>query len=136
MNRSFSLQLGVPCLVLVGMLTCSPSDSRDPAVFSGPGQQTAWGPIWGDPVIGEQKARIYCIGCHLVEGEGHALVEAPAFEVTAGRDDFDAEFFRAWLKNPTAIKPGTRMPLLGLNDTDIEHILAYVYSHRAKTVSN
>jgi cytochrome c2 len=42
--------------------------------------------------------------------------------------DFAAspEYLRMWLKDPKAVKPGTRMPTLGLSETEIEALIAFL----------
>lgn len=41
----------------------------------------------------------------------------------------DPEFIRAWLKDPQALRPGTRMPNLGLEETEIEALLAFLQTN-------
>ena len=53
-----------------------------------------------------------CSACHSVEGQGGNV--GPALDTV--RDRFDADSLDAWLKDPQAIKPGTAMPNLKLDD--------------------
>ena len=76
----------------------------------------------------------YCSGCHLVDGSGHALMEAPAFAETANRQEVDAAYLRQWLANPNSMKTGTRMPNLGLDETQIEHLIAYIFTYRKENL--
>jgi cytochrome c oxidase subunit 2 len=38
----------------------------------------------------------------------------------------DPDFLRRWLKDPSAVKPGTEMPTLGLSDGEIEALVAFL----------
>lgn len=40
----------------------------------------------------------------------------------------DPDYLRRWLKDPSAIKPGTVMPTLGLSDGEIEALVAFLNS--------
>jgi nitric oxide reductase subunit C len=51
-----------------------------------------------------------CVACHSVSGQGGKV--GPALDDVGAR--FDAEKLDAWLANPSAVKPGTAMPNLGL----------------------
>ena len=44
-------------------------------------------------------------------------------------------FLRAWLKDPAAVRPGTRMPNLGLSDEEIEALIAFLSANRATTAN-
>lgn len=51
-----------------------------------------------------------CVACHSVEGQGGKV--GPALDDVAAR--YSADELDRWLANPTAVKPGTAMPNLGL----------------------
>jgi cytochrome c oxidase subunit 2 len=38
----------------------------------------------------------------------------------------DAENLKRWLKDPTAVKPGTLMPKLGLTDDELAALVSYL----------
>lgn len=44
----------------------------------------------------------------------------------------DPEFIRTWLKDPQALRPGTRMPNLRLKKTEIEVLLAFLQANTAE----
>lgn len=90
--------------------------------------ETQWGSLRGSVDLGREMAKNICSACHVVDGVGQALYEAPPFEETVARPDITAPYLRRWLKNPIAVKPGTHMPILGLSDAEIEHYIAYLYS--------
>ena len=69
-----------------------------------------------------------CIGCHR-----HAAVTGadPMFQGTDGAPnltdyDPDPEFVRAWLSDPKAIRPNTVMPNLGLSESEIDALIAFM----------
>jgi cytochrome c oxidase subunit 2 len=37
---------------------------------------------------------------------------------------------RLWIKNPDEIKPGSKMPAMGLNDRDLDAVTAYLETLR------
>lgn len=37
-----------------------------------------------------------------------------------------AEYLRLWLKDPVSVKPATKMPTLGLSDSEIEALIAFI----------
>jgi nitric oxide reductase subunit C len=53
-----------------------------------------------------------CVACHAVGGQGGVV--GPALDDVAAR--YSPQALDAWLKDPAAIKPGTTMPNLGLDD--------------------
>jgi cytochrome c1 len=42
--------------------------------------------------------------------------------------DNTADGLRTWLKDPPAVKPGSVMPNLGLNDHELDVLVAYLQS--------
>jgi cytochrome c oxidase subunit 2 len=40
------------------------------------------------------------------------------------------EMLRLWIKNPDAIKPGSKMPAMGLSDSDLDAVTAYLETLR------
>jgi mono/diheme cytochrome c family protein len=61
-----------------------------------------------DPIASQVYAR-YCIGCHVVDGDGGT--DGPDLS-RAGRDR-SGEWLRRWIFQPTAIKPDAEMPAFG-----------------------
>jgi cytochrome c2 len=43
---------------------------------------------------------------------------------------WDADYLRTWLKDPAAVKPNTYMPNLGLNQAEIEALIAFLSANR------
>ena len=41
-----------------------------------------------------------------------------------------AEHLRLWIRNPDAIKPGSKMPAMGLSDQDVNAVAAYLETLR------
>jgi cytochrome c2 len=69
-----------------------------------------------------------CVVCHTHTGFTEARREFSGLQV--GPDltvsSRDAAYLRVWLKDPAAIKPGTEMPNLGLSQTEIESLVAFL----------
>jgi len=66
-----------------------------------------------------------CVTCH------HHAAVAGSDPYTMGNPDLthyrpDPEFLRRWLKNPRAIRPATEMPTLGLQQDEIEALIAFL----------
>jgi cytochrome c oxidase subunit 2 len=79
-------------------------------------------------------ARSACVGCHTIRGVS-AGVLGPDLTHFASRKLFGAglwpntaEHVVAWLKDPPALKPGAKMPDLGLSDTEAQALAAYLAS--------
>ena len=65
-----------------------------------------------------------CTACHL-----HREVNPGAgvgIEPELTEAVFDPAYLRAWLLDPASIRPGTRMPNLGLSETEIEALIAFI----------
>jgi cytochrome c oxidase subunit II len=75
-----------------------------------------------------------CAACHTIDGlEGAAGTMGPNLTHVASRDTFGALMFefneenlRTWLRDPPAMKPGVRMPDLGLTGDEIDALVAYL----------
>jgi mono/diheme cytochrome c family protein len=63
-----------------------------------------------------------CNGCHSVGGEGGKV--GPALDRAGFR--LNGTWIYRWVKNPQAMKPETRMPALGLSDTDAKAVTQYL----------
>lgn len=89
-----------------------------------------WGELSGDAVAGKTHAKGICIACHVIDDVGNALPGAPAFAVSANTERITPGFLREWFKNPQAIKPGTLMPNLALNNEQIENLIAFLATYK------
>lgn len=63
-----------------------------------------------------------CIACHRHDAVGSRIEVGPNLTHLQARP----EFLRRWLKDPSAVKPGTFMPTLGLADDEIEALIAFL----------
>jgi len=63
-----------------------------------------------------------CIACHTLQGQGGKI--GPVLDGVGSRRD--ATFIRAWLKDPVAIKPDSKMPKLPLTENDITELTAFL----------
>jgi len=63
-----------------------------------------------------------CLACHSVEGNGQDV--GPALDGVANR--YDADALDQWLADPQAIKPGTAMPDLNLDDATRSSLVAWL----------
>ena len=74
-----------------------------------------------------------CAACHTVDGTDAAGKVGPDLSdfgsrvsVAAGMLDNTPANVAAWLKDPQAVKPGARMPNLGLSDSEAEALVAFL----------
>jgi cytochrome c2 len=65
-----------------------------------------------------------CLQCHRIAGRG-SLTGPDLKDITKR---LDKTSITLWLQNPQQIKSNTAMPNLRLSDSEIEAILAYLYS--------
>jgi cytochrome c2 len=71
-----------------------------------------------------------CATCHhhaAVAGSGGMGEGVP--DLTTYR--WNADYLRSWLKNPSAVKPGTDMPMLDLKQEEIEALIAFLSQTKA-----
>jgi cytochrome c oxidase subunit II len=73
-----------------------------------------------------------CTGCHAVTGVSKGTV-GPSLTHLYSRSTFAGSMFdlneqelEAWLKNPPAEKPGSKMPNLNLTPDEITKLIAYL----------
>ncbi|HEX2052220.1 MAG TPA: cytochrome c oxidase subunit II [Actinomycetota bacterium] len=76
-----------------------------------------------------------CVSCHAVGGTAAAGVIGPNLTHFASRTGFAGEMFemneenlKAWLRDPPARKPGSKMPDLNLTEEQINDLSAYLLS--------
>ncbi len=74
-----------------------------------------------------------CINCHAIAGTiadgrfGPELRHLMSREtIAAGIAPNTAQNIRTWIQNPNALKPGARMPAMGLSDQELDEVTAYM----------
>jgi cytochrome c oxidase subunit II len=78
--------------------------------------------------------RSACVGCHTIRGVSTGALgpDLTTFgsrrTLAAGMFPSTAETVAAWIKDPTALKPGSKMPALGLTDDQARAVAAYLLS--------
>lgn len=89
----------------------------------------------GDPAAGQQAIAKYgCGGCHTIPGiqgangtVGPSLAGVAKRPVIAGTStQMTPDNLVKWIMNPPSVKPGTTMPVLGVNQTDAQNIASYL----------
>lgn len=63
-----------------------------------------------------------CVACHALQGQGTNV--GPALDGIGSRRD--ANFIRAWLRDPMKIKPDSKMPKLPLTEEEIVELTAFL----------
>jgi cytochrome c oxidase subunit II len=99
-------------------------------------QQPAAAPPPGPATEGAQLFQTRgCAGCHTIEGTPAQGKIGPNLTHFGSRTTVAGSIFtntdqnlRAWLKDPPAHKPGSIMPNLGLNDHELDVLVAYLQS--------
>lgn len=78
-----------------------------------------------------------CVNCHTVAGTiangrfGPDLTHLMSRRTLAsGAADNTPERLRLWIRNPDAIKPGSLMPAMNLNDADVDALVSYLETLR------
>jgi cytochrome c oxidase subunit 2 len=78
-----------------------------------------------------------CINCHAVNGTvgdgrfGPDLTHLMSREtIASGAAPNTPENLRLWIQNPDAIKPGSKMPAMGLSDPELDALTAYLATLR------
>jgi cytochrome c len=79
-------------------------------------------------------ARLECNACHVIPGvrgaQSHVGPSLDRFShrvYVAGRFANTPEVLVRWIVDPSAMKPGTAMPTLGVTEADAGDIAAYLY---------
>jgi cytochrome c oxidase subunit 2 len=85
----------------------------------------------------EVFARAACINCHAIAGTAATGRFGPDLTHLMSRDTLAAgiipntrENLRAWIKNPSAFKPGALMPAMGFDDGDVDAVTDYLMTLR------
>jgi cytochrome c oxidase subunit 2 len=91
-----------------------------------------------DPTAAEGAALFQtrgCAACHSIQGTPAQGMVGPNLTHVASRGTIagsilqnNADDLRTWLKDPPAVKPGSIMPNLGLNDHELDVLVAYLQS--------
>ena len=63
-----------------------------------------------------------CVACHTLNGQGGAV--GPALDGVGKR--LSAEYITNWLRDPASVKPGSKMPKLGLDDKQVADLTAFL----------
>jgi cytochrome c oxidase subunit 2 len=78
-----------------------------------------------------------CVNCHTISGTPAKGRFGPDLTHLMSRDTIAAgaakntpEQLRLWIRNPDAIKPGSKMPAMGLNDEDVAAVATYLETLR------
>jgi cytochrome c oxidase subunit II len=78
-----------------------------------------------------------CVNCHVVSGTpangrfGPDLTHLMSRDtIAAGAAPNTPQMLRLWLRNPDAIKPGSKMPAMGLSDQDVDAVATYLETLR------
>jgi cytochrome c oxidase subunit 2 len=78
-----------------------------------------------------------CVNCHTVAGTPAKGQFGPDLTHLMSRDTIAAgaapntpEMLRLWIQNPDAVKPGSKMPAMGLSDSDLDAVTAYLETLR------
>jgi cytochrome c oxidase subunit 2 len=78
-----------------------------------------------------------CVNCHTVLGTPAKGRFGPDLTHLMSRDTIAAgaapntpQMLRLWIRNPDAIKPGSKMPAMGLSDQDVEAVATYLETLR------
>jgi cytochrome c oxidase subunit 2 len=74
-----------------------------------------------------------CVNCHVVSGTPAKGRFGPDLTHLMSRDTIAAgaapntpQMLRLWIRNPDAIKPGSKMPAMGLSDPDVDVVATYL----------
>jgi cytochrome c oxidase subunit II len=92
----------------------------------------------GASLVGQRQFEsTACVNCHTVSGTrangkfGPDLTHLMTREtIASGAAANTHEMLRLWIKNPDSIKPGSKMPAMGLSDPDLDAVTAYLETLR------
>jgi cytochrome c oxidase subunit 2 len=73
-----------------------------------------------------------CIICHQHAAMSDARKDFAEFSVGPNLTNISAgpAFLKRWIKDPSAVKPGTEMPTLGLSDDEIDALTTFLTSNQ------
>lgn len=69
-----------------------------------------------------------CVSCHALGGAGGTV--GPSLDGVGDR--LDAAYLEKWLKDPAAVKPGTTMPKLPLDDAQLGELVTFLSSQKTR----
>lgn len=69
-----------------------------------------------------QMFKQVCVSCHSIRGQGGQV--GPALDGVGSRRD--ANFLKAWLENPLAVKADSKMPKFPLTESEINELVTYL----------
>lgn len=112
-------------IIVMVVAACAPLGDDRPVV-----------PVPGDPVVGRELIVDYgCGACHRIPGvPGARSLVGPPLDAwsrrgfIAGTLANSPDNLALFLADPDAVSPGTAMPNLGLDSTEIAAIVAYLYT--------
>jgi cytochrome c oxidase subunit 2 len=97
-------------------------------------------PAVADPTVARGKEvfeRITCMSCHAVAGTPATGRFGPDLTHLMSRDTLGAgivpntrDNLRAWIRDPSAFKPGVLMPAMGLTDGELDAVTDYLMTLR------
>ncbi len=93
-------------------------------------------PTQADAMAGKQLFFAHtCVNCHTIQGTDAQATIGPDLTHIASRKEIgggvlqnSTDNLRLWMKNPQAIKPGSKMPDFNLNDEQAQQLVAYLES--------
>src|SRR6266567_3541333 len=123
----------------------SHGNMREKAIIQSPSDFQAWLSSQQTPAVqptdptAAEGAQLFqtrgCAACHTVTGTPAQGTIGPNLTHVAGRGVIAGSVLqntpqdlRTWLKDPPAVKPGSIMPNLGLNDHELDVLVAYLQS--------
>lgn len=67
-----------------------------------------------------------CMSCHALGGGGGTI--GPALDAVGTK--YDAAYLERWLRDPPSVKPGTKMPKLPLDETQLAELVPFLASQK------
>lgn len=104
-------QLVVPAVALLLLLGCQ-----------GPPKRVAASAEVGEALYALKR----CSTCHAIDGKGGAI----GCDLTRVARRRNQAWMERWLADPQAVRPGTRMPNMGLKEDEVRAIAAYLATRR------
>jgi len=95
-------------------------------------KMTAPKTVSADAAKGEQVFKDNCLSCHAVNAAGAGL--GPNLNGFANRTRIagflahDDEKLKEWIQDPQSVKPGSKMPAVELNETQLNDVVKYLNS--------
>ena len=97
----------------------------------GPGPWVSGGPRPDWTSVYYNRADSFGIGFDRTAAGSNAVAQyAPQVAARFGNVANTPENLRRWIQNPNAIKPGSRMPSMGLSDPDLNTVTSYLETLR------